>query len=46
LRFAKSLGLNVGELVCKPVDFGMLRYTLEQLKVERTLERELAVVGA
>jgi two-component system, chemotaxis family, chemotaxis protein CheY len=46
LRFAKSLGLNVGELVCKPVDFGMLRYTLEQLKVQRTLQRGLAAVSA
>jgi DNA-binding response OmpR family regulator len=46
LRFARSLGLNVGEPVPKPVDVGMLRYSLEQMKVQRTLQRGLAAVGA
>ena len=46
LRFARSLGLNVGEPVAKPVDVGMLRDALEQMKVRRTLARRLAVVGA
>jgi DNA-binding response OmpR family regulator len=46
LRFARSLGLNVGEPVAKPVDVGLLRYALEQMKVERTLQRGLAAVGA
>ena len=46
LRFARSLGLNVGEPVAKPVDVGLLRYALEQMKVERTLQRGLVAVGA
>jgi hypothetical protein len=46
LRFARSLGLNVGEPLAKPVDVGLLRYALEQMKVERTLQRGLAAVGA
>jgi DNA-binding response OmpR family regulator len=46
LRFARSLGLNVGEPVPKPVDVGMLRYALEQMKIERVLQRGLAAVGA
>lgn len=46
LRFARSLGLDVGEPVPKPVDVGSLRYMLEQMKVERTLQRGLAAVGA
>jgi len=46
LRFARSLGLSVGEPLAKPVDVGLLRYALEQMKVERTLQRGLAAVGA
>jgi two-component system, chemotaxis family, chemotaxis protein CheY len=46
LRFAKSLGLHVGELVPKPIDVGMLRYALEQMKIQRALQRGLAAVDA
>jgi two-component system, chemotaxis family, chemotaxis protein CheY len=46
VRFARSLGLNVGEPLPKPVDVGMLRYTLEQLSVQRALQHGLAAVGA
>ncbi len=46
LRFARSLGLNVGEPVPKPVDVGMLRYALEQIKIQRRLQHGLAAVGA
>jgi two-component system, chemotaxis family, chemotaxis protein CheY len=46
LRLAKSLALNVGEPVAKPIDVGMLRYVLEQLKVKGALQRGLATVGA
>jgi DNA-binding response OmpR family regulator len=45
LRFAKSLGLNVGEAVSKPVDVGMLRHALEQMKIQRRLQPGLAAVG-
>jgi two-component system, chemotaxis family, chemotaxis protein CheY len=44
-RIARSLGLNVGDPVPKPVDVGMLRFTLEQMKVHRSLQRALAAVG-
>jgi DNA-binding response OmpR family regulator len=46
LRFARSLGLNVGEPVPKPVDVGVLRYALEQMKIQRRLQHGLATVGA
>jgi DNA-binding response OmpR family regulator len=46
LRFARSLGLNVGEPLAKPVDVGMLRHTLEQLNVQRMLHHGLAAAGA
>jgi len=41
-RLAKSLALNVGEPLAKPVDVGMLRYVLEQLRVHGALQRGLA----
>jgi len=40
-RLAKSLALDVGEPVAKPVDVGMLRYRLEQLRVQGALQRGL-----
>jgi ActR/RegA family two-component response regulator len=46
VRMAKSLRLNVGEPVAKPVDVGRLRYALEQMKIQGTLQRALAAVGA
>jgi DNA-binding response OmpR family regulator len=46
LRFAGSLGLNVGEPLPKPVDVGILRYALEQLSVQRTLQHGLVAAGA
>jgi hypothetical protein len=46
LRFARSLGLTVGEPVAKPVDVGVLRYALEQMKIQRRLQHGLATVGA
>lgn len=46
LRFARSLGLNVGEPVAKPIDVGMLGDALEQMKVRRALARRSAAVGA
>jgi hypothetical protein len=45
VRFARSLGLNVGEPVPKPVDVGMLRYAFEQIKVQRRLQNGLVAVG-
>jgi two-component system, chemotaxis family, chemotaxis protein CheY len=45
-RLAKSLALDVGEPVAKPVDVGRLRYLLEQLRVQGALQRGLATVGA
>jgi DNA-binding response OmpR family regulator len=46
LRFARSLGLNVGEPVSKPVDVGTLRYAFEQIKIQRRLHRGVAAVRA
>jgi two-component system, chemotaxis family, chemotaxis protein CheY len=46
LRFARSLGLNVGEPLPKPVDVGMLSYALEQLNIQRTLHQGLVAAGA
>jgi two-component system, chemotaxis family, chemotaxis protein CheY len=47
VRVAKSLNLNVWELVPKPVDLAMLRYSLERLRIQRDLQREhAAAVGA
>jgi two-component system, chemotaxis family, chemotaxis protein CheY len=46
LRFARSLGLNVGDPLANPVDVGVLRYTLEQLNVQRTLHHGLAAADA
>ena len=46
LRLARSLGLDVGEPLSKPVDVGMLRYALDQLKVHRALRNGLAAVEA
>jgi DNA-binding response OmpR family regulator len=46
VRFARSLGLNVGEPVSKPVDVGMLRYALEQMKIQHRLQHGLVAVGA
>jgi two-component system, chemotaxis family, chemotaxis protein CheY len=40
-RLAKSLALDVGEPVAKPVDVGRLRYLLEQLRVQSALRRGL-----
>jgi two-component system chemotaxis response regulator CheY len=45
LRFARSLGLNVGKPVPKPVDVGMLRYAFEQIKIQRRLQHGLVAVG-
>jgi two-component system, chemotaxis family, chemotaxis protein CheY len=45
-RLAKSLALDVGEPVAKPVDVGRLRYVLEQLRVQGALQRGLGTVGA
>jgi DNA-binding response OmpR family regulator len=39
VRVAKSLNLNIGEPVRKPIDLAMLRYSLEQLRIQRTLSR-------
>ena len=44
LRVAKSLNLNVAEPVPKPVDLAMLRYSLEQLRIQRALARANAVI--
>ena len=44
LRFARSLGLNVGVPVPKPVDVGVLRYAFEQIKIQRRLQHGLAAV--
>jgi DNA-binding response OmpR family regulator len=44
LRVAKSLNLNVGEPVPKPVDLAMLRYSLEQLRIQRALARVNAAI--
>jgi CheY-like chemotaxis protein len=46
LRVATSLGLDVENPVAKPIDVGMLRYALEQLKIHGTLQRGLAAVDA
>lgn len=45
LRFARSLGLNVGEPVSKPVDVGTPRYAFEQIKIQRRLQHGLVAVG-
>jgi two-component system, chemotaxis family, chemotaxis protein CheY len=45
LRFAGSLGLNVGEPVPKPVDVGMLRHAFEQMKIHRRPQYGLVAVG-
>jgi hypothetical protein len=44
LRVAKSLNLNVGEPVPKPIDLAMLRYSLEQLRIQRALARANAAI--
>jgi hypothetical protein len=44
LRVAKSLNLNVGEPVPKPIDLAMLRYSLEQLRIQRALARVNAAI--
>jgi two-component system, chemotaxis family, chemotaxis protein CheY len=46
LRAATSLGLDVEKPMPKPLDVGLLRYTLEQLKIGRALQRGLAPAGA
>jgi CheY-like chemotaxis protein len=46
LRVAASLSLDVEDPVAKPLDVGMLRYALEQLKIHGTLQRGLAAVDA
>ena len=46
LRLARSLGLDVEDPVAKPLDVGMLRYALEQLKIQGALQRGLAPAGA
>jgi two-component system, chemotaxis family, chemotaxis protein CheY len=45
LHFARSLGLNVGEPVPKPVDVGMLRHAFEQVKIHRRPQHGLVAVG-
>jgi len=44
LRVAKSLKLEVWELVRKPVDLAMLRYSLERLPTQRDYQRGNAAV--
>jgi two-component system copper resistance phosphate regulon response regulator CusR len=46
LRVAKSLDLDVGDPVAKPVDMGLLRYRLEQLRIQRSLARGIAALSA
>ena len=46
LRVATSLSLDVQDPVAKPLDVGMLRYALEQLRIQGALQRDLAPVGA
>ena len=45
LRIARSLGLDVEVPVAKPIDVGMLRYALEQLRIQGALQRGLAPAG-
>jgi|HubBroStandDraft_1064217.scaffolds.fasta_scaffold838811_1 DNA-binding response OmpR family regulator len=46
LRVARSLSLNVGAPVPKPVDVAMLRHWLERLRTESALERDHTPVSA
>ena len=46
LRFATSLGLDVEDPVAKPLDVGMLRCALEQLKIQGALQCTLVPAGA
>jgi two-component system, chemotaxis family, chemotaxis protein CheY len=46
LRVARSLGLDVEDPVAKPIDVEMLRYALEQLRIQGALQCGLALVGA
>ena len=46
LRFATSLGLDVEDPVAKPLDVGMLRCALEQLKIQGALQCSLVPAGA
>jgi two-component system, chemotaxis family, chemotaxis protein CheY len=46
LRAATSLGLDVEKPMAKPLDVGLLRYALEQLKIGRVLQRGLAPADA
>jgi two-component system, chemotaxis family, chemotaxis protein CheY len=46
LRIGRSLGLDVEDPLAKPIDVGMLRYALEQLRVQGALQRGQAPVGA
>jgi DNA-binding response OmpR family regulator len=45
LRIARSLGLDVEVPVAKPIDVGMLRYALEQLRIQGAQQRGLAPAG-
>jgi DNA-binding response OmpR family regulator len=46
LRTARSLGLDVEDPMAKPIDVGRLHYALEQLRIQRALQRGLTPVGA
>jgi two-component system, chemotaxis family, chemotaxis protein CheY len=46
LRVATSLGLDVEKPMAKPLDVGLLRYALEQLKIGRALQRGMAPAAA
>jgi CheY-like chemotaxis protein len=45
VRVATWLGLDVEVPMAKPLDVGMLRYALEQLKIHDTLQRGLTAGG-
>ena len=46
LHFARSLGLNVGEPVPKPVDIDMLRDAFEQIRIQCRRQHGMATVGS
>jgi two-component system, chemotaxis family, chemotaxis protein CheY len=46
LRAAIALGLDVEKPMAKPLDVGLLRYALEQVKIGRVLQRGLAPADA
>jgi two-component system, chemotaxis family, chemotaxis protein CheY len=46
LRAATALGLDVEKPMAKPIDVGLLRFALEQLKIGRVLQRGFAPADA